>query len=211
MSAREAAGRQRAGREVPVDTKVTLKDGRMVVIRPMQPDDFERSFDFFCGLPAEDRKYLRVDVTQRNLVERRSTDLDPRRVIRMVALHEDVIVADGSLELEGHGWGENVAEIRLIVAKPYQRFGLGTLLAKELFFLAADRKVDRIVARMMGPQTGVRRMLNRLGFKEEFLIPEQVRDQSGVWQDLIIMRCPLSNLWKEMELALESTDWRRHR
>ncbi len=194
-----------------MDTKVTLKDGRAVVIRPMGPDDFERSFDFFCSLPADDRKYLRVDVTQRDLVERRTAGIDPRRVIRLIAELEDAIVADGALELEGHGWGDNVAEIRLMVAEPFQRLGLGTLLARELFFLAADRKVDRIVARMMGPQVGVRRMLNRLGFKEEFLIPEQVRDQDGTWQDLIIMRCPLANLWSEMELALETADWRRHR
>ena len=194
-----------------METTVALKDGRAVLIRPMRPDDFEHSFDFFCALPEEDRKYLRVDVTQRDLVERRTSNLDPRRVIRLVAVLDEAIVADGALELAGHGWGDNIAEIRLMVARPFQRLGLGTLLAKELFFLAADRKVDRIVARLMRPQEGARRIFRRLGFKEEFLIPEHVRDQSGAWQDLIIMRCPLENLWNEMELALESTDWRRHR
>ncbi len=194
-----------------METSLTLRDGTPVVIRAMRPDDFERSYDFFCALPDEDRKYLRVDVTQRALVERRSTDLDPRRAVRLVATRGDEIVADGALELAGHGWGDNVAEIRLIVARPFQRLGLGKLMAKELFFHAADRKVDRIVARLMAPQEGARHIFRRLGFKDEFRIPEHVRDQSGVWQDLIIMRCPLEDLWREMELTLETTDWQRHR
>jgi len=53
--------------------------------------------------------------------------------------------------------------------------------------------------------------VKRLGFSEEFLIPEQIRDQDGTWQDLIIMRCPLEDLWQEMESEFETLDWRRHR
>jgi RimJ/RimL family protein N-acetyltransferase len=128
-----------------------------------------------------------------------------------VVVHGDEIVADGALYLEGHGWGDNVAEIRLIVSRDWQRLGLGTLLARELFHLASQYRVDRIVARLMRPQKGAHRIMRRLGFSEEFLIPEHVRDQDGTWQDLIIMRCPLDELWREMEFQLESTDWRRHR
>lgn len=190
---------------------VVLKDGREVAIREMSPDDTERSFDFFAGLPEEDRRYLRVDVTRREIVELRTRDLDSGRVVRLVAQDGDTIVADGALELAGHGWGDNIAEVRLIVARPYQRLGLGTLMARELYFTAAERKVDRIVARMMRPQRGGRQIFKRLGFKDEFLIPEHVRDQDGRWQDLIIMRCNLEDLWSEMEHLLEGSDLQWHR
>lgn len=196
---------------VAVEKRVTLKDGREVTVRTMRPDDVERSYEFFCALPDEDRKYLRVDVTRRALVERRTKELDPNRIERLVVVHDDEIVADGALELEGHGWGDNVAEIRLMVSRDWQRFGLGTLLARELFHLASRNRVDRIVARLMRPQIGAHRIMKRLGFSEEFLIPEHVRDQDGTWQDLIILRCPLDDLWREMEDQFESSDWRRHR
>lgn len=196
---------------VAVEKRVTLKDGREVTVRTMRPDDVERSYEFFCALPDEDRKYLRLDVTRRTLVERRTKELDPNRIERLVVVHDDEIVADGALELEGHGWGDNVAEIRLMVARDWQRFGLGTLLARELFHLASQYRVDRIIARLMRPQEGAHRIMKRLGFSEEFLIPEHVRDQDGAWQDLIIMRCPLEDLWREMESELDSMDWRRHR
>ncbi len=194
-----------------VEKTVVLKNGREVTVRAMRPDDAERSYEFFCALPEEDRKYLRVDVTRRTMVERRTQELDWSRIERLVVVYDDEIVADGALELEGHGWGDNVAEIRLIVSRDWQRCGLGTLLARELFHLASQKRVDRIVARLMRPQTGAHRIMKRLGFSEEFLIPEHVRDQDGTWQDLIIMRCPLDDLWRKLEDHYESSDWRSHR
>lgn len=194
-----------------IEKNLSVKDGRQVTVRSMHPTDVERSYEFFCALPEEDRRYLRVDVTRRRVVERRTTELDRSRIERLVVVHDDEIVADGALHLEGHGWGDNIAEIRLIVARDWQRMGLGTLLTRELFHLASKYRVDRIIARLMRPQKGAHRIMKRLGFSEEFLIPEHVRDQDETWQDLIIMRCPLDDLWREMEYQLESSDWRSHR
>jgi RimJ/RimL family protein N-acetyltransferase len=194
-----------------VDKKVTLKDGSEVTIRNMRPQDVDLSFDFFCDLPEEDRRYLRVDVTRRKLVERRTTEVDGGRVDRLVAVADNRIVADGTLELQGHGWGDSIGEIRLIVARSYQHLGLGTLMARELYYLGMQRKLDRIVVRVMRPQSRAHRIMKRLGFREEFLIPEHVRDQDGNWQDLIIMRCNLDELWREMETLVEASDWRWHR
>lgn len=194
-----------------IEKAVTLKDGKAVTIRRMRPDDVELSYAFFCALPPEDRVYLRTDVTKRDLVERRTTELDPARTERVVVVYGDEIVGDGTLELQGHGWGDNVAEVRLIVARPWQRLGLGTVIARELFHLASRRRVDRVVARLMRPQEGAHRIMRRLGFHEEFLIPEHVRDQDGNWQDLIIMRCPLDQLWRDIEHELTTGDFQRHR
>ena len=97
-----------------IEKNVTLKDGRQVTVRHLRPSDVERSYEFFCALPGEDRKYLRVDVTRRRMVERRTTEIDRCRTERLVVVHDDEIVADGALEMEGHGWGDKVAEIRLI-------------------------------------------------------------------------------------------------
>jgi GNAT superfamily N-acetyltransferase len=194
-----------------MEKAVTLKDDTQVVIRDMRPEDIQKSFEFFAALPPDDRKYLRADVTRWEVVERRIEEIDSGRVLRIVAIKDDEIVADGTLELAGHGWGENIAELRLLVARRFQRLGLGSVLAKELYFLAAECKVDRIVVRMMRPQVGAHRIMKRLGFQDEFLIPEHVRDQDGNWQDLIIMRCNLTDLLDELEGALVDADWRRHR
>ena len=137
-----------------MDTKGTLNDGREVLIRDMRRDDLEPLLVFFQSLPAEDRKYLRVDLTQPEVVAARLADIDMGRARRLVAVAGDVIVGDGALELEGHGWGDDVAEFRLIVSRPFQKLGLGTLLARELFLLAAASRVERIVARFLTPPGG---------------------------------------------------------
>jgi RimJ/RimL family protein N-acetyltransferase len=194
-----------------VEKTVRLKTGKKVLIRHMDKDDVQASFDFFQRLPPDDRKYLRVDVTDWEWVDRRVRFSDDGRVERLVVLDGDDIVGDGALELEGHGWGEKIAEIRLIIAREFQRTGLGTVLARELHMLAAQHKVERIVARLMEPQVGAHRILHHLGFHDEFTLPKMVRDRAGQWQDMIIMRCNLETLWREMETMFELGDWQRHR
>jgi RimJ/RimL family protein N-acetyltransferase len=198
-------------RTVALEKTVALKDGRDAIVRNARPGDIDKLHAFFCAQPPEDRRFLRRDVTQRAVLEYRFREMDAGRVLRLLAFVDDEIVADGALELEGQGWFEDQAEIRIIVAQPYQRLGLGTLMARELFFLAAQNKVTRIVARMLRPQVGAQRIFHKLGFRQEFVIPEHVHDLAGDWQDLVVMRCDLEDLWREMEALMSDSDWRRHR
>jgi len=193
-----------------MNKQVTLKDDQVVLIRDMKAADVDQSFDFFAGLPADDRKYLRRDVTRRDVIERRIEIMKGGRVRRLVALSDKEIVADGSLDLEGHGWGDDVAEIRLIVARPFQRLGLGRQLARELFLLAAQNRVERIMVRMLAPQESALCIFRKLGFHDEFLIPQHVRDREGNLQDMIVMRCNLEDLWHEMENLVEFSDFPRN-
>jgi len=188
-----------------------LENGRVVTVRSIRPEDVNLSFSFFKALPPADRKYLRRDVTRYPVSRRRIDLVDRGRMELLVALAGGEIVADGALELADHGWGDNIAEIRLIIARPWQRLGLGTLMAKELFVLAAEHRVDRIVVRMMRPQQGARRIFRKLGFQDEFILPKHVRDRSGEWQDMVIMRCNLEDLWQEMEGMASERDWTLHR
>jgi ribosomal protein S18 acetylase RimI-like enzyme len=132
-------------------------------------------------------------------------------VQRIVAEADGEIVADGSLEVSTQGWGEGAGEIRLIVSRPYQRRGLGILMARELYTLAAAAKVEEVVVRMMRPQRAARSIFRKLGFREEVLLPEYTRDLGGKRQDLIVMRCDLEALWREFEDFMATSDWQRAR
>ena len=109
--------------------------------------DAEASLAFFRGLPPEERRYLRRDVT----------------------LPDDEIVADGSFERERYGWGEKIAQIRLIVTPGFRRSGLGTVLARLLYVIANNHDVARINVRMLRPQAAARDIFRRLGFREDSL------------------------------------------
>jgi L-amino acid N-acyltransferase YncA len=120
-------------------------------------------------------------------------------------------VADGSLELEAQGWKEHIAEIRLIVARPFQRKGLGTLMVRELYLLAASKKVEEIIVKIMGPQAGVQSILKGLGFHQEAVLHDYVKDISGTKQDLIVMRCDLEELWQKLGDHFDDSDTQRLR
>lgn len=194
-----------------VDKDVTLKDGTSVHIRAMAPEDVDRSLRFFLTLTPEERTYLRRDVTDRDVIVERVREIRDGSVKRIVATAGERIVADGSLEISGEGWKAHVGEIRLIVAPDHQRRGLGVLMARELYGMAAAAKVDEIVVRMMRPQKAARSIFKRIGFREEIVLPDWVRDQAGRKQDMILMRCNLKALWAELETFLAHGDWQRTR
>ncbi len=194
-----------------MNEKVKLKDGTEVNIRRLEPGDVDRSFAFFLALPEEDRAYLRVDVTDREIVQQRIDAMESDKKIRLVAVIDDQIVADGSLELGLEGWEKHVAELRLIVAHPYQRKGLGVLMARKLHMLAASNNVEEIIVKFMEPQIGARKMIEKLGFHQDAVLHEYVKDIRGVKQNLVLMRCDLEALWKELEHYIAGFDWRRTR
>jgi len=191
---------------------IQLKDGTEILIRDLTSDDIEPSLAFFRGLPEEERIYLRNDVTRREVIEERIRKMSTGKCLRLVAVEKDGrIVADGSLESEGFAWKEHVAELRLIVASTHRRRSLGMLLARELYLQATNRRVEEIVAKVMRPQEAALKVVKRLGFVEQAVLPAYVKDTDGNKHDLIIMRCKLQDLLKELENYISLSDWQRAR
>jgi len=188
-----------------------LKDGKKIIIRPLTLKDLDKLMAFYKSLPPEDRKYLRVDVTDRKVVAERIRLTDEGQVFRIIALAKDKIVADGALELSGEEWRRHQGEVRLIVARPFRRKGLGMIMIRELYFLAAARNVATIVAKMMRPQKAAQTIFHRLGFREEALLADYVKDLTGRTQDLLIMTCDLGDMWTELDHFCSDSDWERCR
>jgi len=187
----------------------TLKDGTKVTIRELHLNDLDKLMAFYQALPLEDRLYLRIDVTNRDVVSQRIKLIETGNVIRIIALLGDEIIGDGALELSGEGWRRHQGEIRVIVAHPFQHKGLGMLLIKELYLIAVEKNVQMIIAKMMRPQVAGQHIFRKLGFREELLIPDYVKDLEGEEQDLIIMACNTKELLTELEHFLSDTDWQR--
>ena len=60
-------------------------------------------------------------------------------------------------------------------------------------------KVEAIIVKLMAPQVEARKIFSRLGFQEGVVLKNYVKDVRGMKQDLLIMRCNLDALWKELE------------
>ncbi len=190
---------------------VRLKDSTEVLIRAMKREDLERSLAFFCALPEESRISLRRDLTNRDVVEERIREMERGAVKRLVAVTNETIVADGALELSHFGWERHVAEMRLFVAAPCQRKGLGMFMARALYDLAMAAGIEEIVTKMMATQIAAFRIFQKLGFHQEVVLRDYVKDLKGTRRDLVLMRCRLDDLWQKYEDFLHETDMRSFR
>jgi L-amino acid N-acyltransferase YncA len=188
-----------------------LKDGTRVIVRNLHPDDLDGLMAFYRSIPDKDRIYLKVDVTNRKVVKQRIALIETGRIFRIVAVHEDDIVADGALELTLGEWGKNQGEPRVIVAKDFQRKGLGMIMMRELYLTAIKNDVEKIAAKIMKPQVAAQNICRKLGFQEEAVMRDYVRDQAGKPQDFVIMTCNINKLWEEIEYFYSASDWQRCR
>ncbi len=164
-----------------------LSDGTMVVFRSPTMEDLEPMLRYFRALPQSDRRYLRFDVTRRQVVERLIRDAVDGSAYRILAQVDDEVAGHGALELSGDTWQSHVGEIRVIVAPDYRRRGLGVLLIKELFRAAEQHDVEKVVIRLAGPQLAVRKVCEGLGFGVEAVLKDHVKDADGEVHDLIVM------------------------
>lgn len=182
---------------------INLRDGTSVEVRALTIADVEKSFAFFEKLQPDDQAYLRVKVSDPKIVRRRLQNQEESNVRRIAALVDDEIVADAALELNPFGWKRHLAEYRIIVASDYKRKGLGMVMAGELYELAIKEKVEEMVVELMSPQVEAKKIFERLGFKEETVMKNMVKDVNGQKQDLILMRCNLDDIWNKIESYYE--------
>jgi len=188
-----------------------LKDGTEVTIRRIEPADIDQLMDFYQALPLEDRKYLKFDVTDRKVVAKRLRRVETGDDIRIGAVHGGLIVGSGALELSGEDWSKHQGEIRVIVARSFQQRGLGTIMIRELYFIAVQNNLKTVVAKMMRPQISAQKIFRLLGFREDSLMPDFVKDIKGESHDLIVMTCDVRDLWKQLDRHFSESDWQRCR
>jgi RimJ/RimL family protein N-acetyltransferase len=194
-----------------LETEETLKDGTPFTMRDLTIDDLDKLMKFYRALPASERNYLRIDVTKSDIVEQRIRDDKERKGFWITALHDDNIIGEGRLELFSDDWRKDHGEVRLIVGKDFRHKGVGLLMMRKLHHIAVEQKVKKVVAKILKPQSDARKILRRLGFREEIILPHYVHDQKRRIQDLLIMSANIDNFWKELETIYIASDWQRAR
>ena len=82
------------------------------------------------------------------------------------------------------------------------------MMARALYDLAASAGTEDIIVKMMTTQTAALRIFEKLGFRREAVFRSYVKDMTGVRRDLVLMRCPLEDLWQKYEDFVREADMR---
>jgi GNAT superfamily N-acetyltransferase len=92
----------------------------------MEKGDAVQLFGFFERVPKKDRLFLKDDVTDRRVIEEWELSLDYDKVLPLVAIQSDTIVADATLHRRQGGWTSHIGKVRLVVDKAFRGKGLGS-------------------------------------------------------------------------------------
>ncbi|MFH1760664.1 MAG: GNAT family N-acetyltransferase [bacterium] len=182
----------------PYPKKVRIKDGKEVILRPMEKGDARVLIRFFQRIDENDRIYLRHDVTKKEVIEEWCNNINYERVLPIMALNGGEVIGNSSLHRHGrHNWQEHVGQMRMVVSKEYRRRGLGIILAKEIFFLAFHTQLEILVADMASEQETAIHFFTSLGFRQEAVLKNHIKDINDCKQDLMILTQSVDALWEK--------------
>jgi L-amino acid N-acyltransferase YncA len=166
---------------------ITLDNSIDVSLRLMTPADTYRIVAFARSLPEDDLLFLRMDITKLNVVAQWGQNLKDGRTVTVLAEVGSETVGYASLHHNEVTWQRHLGEIRIQVGSRHRSQGLGRALAEEIFTIARDLRLRKIVAQMTPDQKGAIATFERLGFRDEAVLHNFVIDRTGRTRDLMLM------------------------
>jgi RimJ/RimL family protein N-acetyltransferase len=173
---------------------LTLDEGSQVWLRLMTPLDVHRVLAFARSLPEQDLQFLRVDITRMLVVMLWAQNIKAGQTVTVLAEKDHEVVGYASLHHEQLSWQRHLGELRVQVAPAYRGRRLGQALAREIFAIAPDMGLLKIVGHMAPEQQQAIALMKRAGFTQEAVLRDFVIDRSGRTSDLVVMTCDVAAL-----------------
>jgi RimJ/RimL family protein N-acetyltransferase len=174
-----------------------LKDGTLVTLRPMMESDEEALYRFFQVLPDDLLIFIRHNVKERKVIQEWVKRLNYSRVLPLLALVGDEIVADVTLHRVPHGWKRHIGRIRIVVAPAYQKLGLATLMLNEMVELAAELGLEKLWAEVPLDSRGAIGAFRNAGYVCKAVIEGLVKDTTNQNRDILIMICDIASYFDQ--------------
>ncbi len=171
-----------------------LADQTQVLLRPVEENDTRKLLEFFRKIPEEERYYLKENVASPDVVQGWTSGLDFGRVIPIVALSGDKIVADATLHRSRAMARRHVGELRIVVDPDYRQVGLGRRLLRELLDIAASLELCTVTFELVdhGEERAIA-AAKSLGFQVCATLQDRIRDFRGDHRDLVLLELSLND------------------
>ena len=164
--------------------KVTLKDGRKVMLRFLTADDRERLFRMFSSMSEKALEWSAVPYTMDN-VERWIGNL--LTAIALVAEYQEKIVGWASIYKFPHPRMKGLGDLGIYLHQDFHNVGLGTAMTERLLQLAKNEKMHRIELTVVGENKIALRLYEKFGFQIEGVSKDAFYGQDGKYHDIVNM------------------------
>jgi hypothetical protein len=176
--------------------EVILKNGTGVTLRPLGPGDEKGLFNMFERLSEDELWFLNHDVSDPKLIDAWIRDLDPDRVVSIVAILEGKFIANSVLMMKTYGAKGHIGKVRITVVPSFRENRLGTWMLFDLVNLGMDIGLQILVIRLVEDMdASVIHSVKKIGFVEEFLLKNYFLDKEGNPHNLITLTKRLSTEW----------------
>jgi len=175
-----------------------LRDGTRVEMRPLRDEDKIRLLRFFQRVPESERYYLKENVVSPQVIQEWTSRIEYERVIPIVALVGDDIVADATLHRSRAPARRHIGELRVVVDPGFREKGLGGRMIRELVDIAVDLGLHKVLFELVDRrEKAAITAAKMMGFAEAGVLREGIKDFWGNYQDLVILEMPLKDrdLW----------------
>ena len=153
----------------------------------MTADDRDAIVAFARSQSVTDRAFLRKNKVDPDVVDGWIENIDRGRTVTIIAEGKTGILGYGSLHHNEVLWTSHLGEIRMFVSSKLRGRGIGEKLLGELFHVAGEMRLERVICQVPAAQDRVRMMFEKLGFQPEAVLDEWIKGPDGVFHDLMVL------------------------
>ena len=158
-----------------------------VTFRTIGAADRDRILAFTLTLPKDELLFLRMDITRTEVIDSWMHNIETGKTVSLLAETEGRMIGYCSLHHSEIQWTPHLGEIRMLVAPANRGQGIGGELARQVFELAGNLDLKKLVVQMMSSQQDAQTLFHHLGFIPEAILHDWAIDRQGRTHDLIVM------------------------
>ena len=168
---------------------VTLSNGKEVLIRLLNGQDRSGLIKFFQQAPLEDVQFCKQDVKSPMVIDAWMNQENGHNPLTLVALDVPTNRVVASLNLsKGQQAAKNVGDIQqILVARPFQGLGLGSLILDGLIELAVKENLHWLKVEIVTEMKNIIKAFQSKGFKVKTILDDYFIDSKGTTFDVILM------------------------
>lgn len=165
---------------------ITLRDGARVLLRPLIPDDRQALLDLFLPTPFEERRFMRQNVNDPEVVAGWADHIRYELVFPLVSVVAERIVGIGTLHFND-GAARHRGELRAFLAKDFRRRGLGTKITQALIDVAKRRSLYLLEVQIVRDLASDIKAMQKVGFEAACTIEDYFMLPDGELRDVVLM------------------------
>ena len=173
--------------------------GQSVELALMSGEDRELTSSFAESLPPRDLLFLSRDIQEPKVVDAWMRQIEAGEIYSLIAKIDGEVAGAAAIVIDKLSFSAHVGELRVLVGERARATGLGRRLIQEAFLIGVELGLEKLTARMTLDQDAAIKVFEEMGFRQEALFRDHVKDREGQKHDLMIMSQDVQGFMSQLQ------------